>query len=91
VVTLQVCLVSSPNVPVTVVFRSSAMLRATAAPAGGTFAAVGDCQTVTLTDIVDAPGTTSGQVRLQTLVGGVIIDESENITFPGTPAAPPTL
>jgi hypothetical protein len=83
-VTFQVCLASGPAVPVDVRFTSSSSARATAAPASATFAVAGECTTATLTDL-ETSGVGSGQVRLRANVGGTLVDQSESISFPGTP------
>lgn len=85
-VVIEVCLVSGTP-PISVQFRSSATMRVTIAPAAGAFATVGDCETVTLTDLIVPGQTTSGLVSVIVLdTTGVEIERSAGIRFSGTPA-----
>ena len=88
VVDFEVCLTSGDVIGDTVSFDSSATDKATSSPASGSFAAVGDCEDATLTDVVGGTGSTSGQVRLQLRQGLTLLGETGDIGFPGDPATP---
>jgi hypothetical protein len=72
---------TSGTVPVLVNMRSTKVSAAVETPDKATYTSVGEQQIVTLTDQTGSSDT-GGSVRLQAVVGNVVVGQSASITFP---------